>query len=711
MDEKPGTERMEARIDYLTAQLVKKESELETLRSRLEKVRERESELEDERKAMMFMLEDINESASLLKKARKEWEATFDSIPDPVFIHDEEMRITIANKAYCREAGTTFDGIEGRPYYEVFPKMPGPHDMCAKTRELKEGTEEETALPSSQKIFRVKDYPVMYEERGAAYLHVMEDITEIRNAYERIKDEKDVTTHLLMIASATARTTDIDRLMEQAIECVSKIIRCDICLSYLWDKGGKVLRPAHAKGLNHEMTSLFRNQTLDARDRFIEDAFEGKKTEISLDTGLYGWIEGIRTMAMIPLFGKVDCLGLVIAVYKTPKEFGEREKKILEGFSSQVSLALEQARLYRDSVDKSMLLSRQIETVQVMHEIDRSILSTLDIEEVLNTTARMVTRLIPCDRVTVALIDKKRGGFIYGAGFGISSLAKGSFVPFVETSATEVIETGSPQYTADLTKEEELKPLEGLLLKEGFLSHVRVPLLLKGEVSGVLSIGAKRPSAFSVGDLETLEKLADQIGVAIENARLVKDLGELFLGVVKSLSSAIDAKSPWTAGHSDRVTKYAVGIGKTMGMPEEELKGLNLAGHLHDVGKIGTYEAVLDKPGKLNDEEMNIMRQHPVKGAEILSHISQLEEILPAIRHHHESYDGTGYPDGLKAEAIPLFSRILAVADTIDAMSADRPYRKGRTMDAIVAELKRCSGTQFDPKVVEAFLRTPGKTG
>jgi len=242
---------------------------------------------------------------------------------------------------------------------------------------------------------------------------------------------------------------------------------------------------------------------------------------------------------------------------------------------------------------------------------------------------------------------------------------------------------------------------------KGCLSHIRVPLVAKGEIIGLLSVGAKRPSAYSSDALILLEKFAAQAGVAIEHARLVKDLEELFLGTVKSLSSAIDAKSPWTAGHSDRVTKYALEIGRGMEFSQKELKDLELAGLLHDIGKIGTYESILDKPGKLNDEEMEIMKQHPIRGAEILSPIRQLKGIIPSIKYHQEFYDGKGYPEGLKGEDIPLFARILAVADTVDAMSADRPYRKGKSKVSIVAELKRCSGTQFDSKVVDVFLKIP----
>ncbi|OGP18790.1 MAG: hypothetical protein A2054_05555 [Deltaproteobacteria bacterium GWA2_55_10] len=344
-----------------------------------------------------------------------------------------------------------------------------------------------------------------------------------------------------------------------------------------------------------------------------------------------------------------------------------------------------------------------------MNEIDKSILSTLESKEILEIAARMVSRVVPCDRATVALVDREKGGFIYEAGFGIS-IEKGSLVEFSETTTTELLKTGRPQFVPDLSECDRL-PFEESLFKQGFLSHLRVPLAVRREVIGVLSVGAKRKAAFTSDDLSVIEKLAYQIGVALENARLVSDLGELFLGTVRTLSEAIDAKSPWTKGHSDRVTKYAMDIGRRMGFTEEELNVLELAGRLHDIGKLGTYEAILDKPGKLTEEEFNMIKKHPQKGADILAPIRQLQRIVPAIRHHHENFDGSGYPEGLKGGDIPLMARILAVADTVDAMSADRPYRQGKPLEAIVAELKRCSGTQFDPDVVEAFLDTVERDG
>ncbi|GAB4538833.1 MAG: hypothetical protein Fur0020_07760 [Thermodesulfovibrionia bacterium] len=183
-----------------------------------------------------------------------------------------------------------------------------------------------------------------------------------------------------------------------------------------------------------------------------------------------------------------------------------------------------------------------------------------------------------------------------------------------------------------------------------------------------------------------------------------KELEELFMGFVKVMVNTLDAKSHWTRGHSERVTMYAEEIAREMGLDEDEIRDIRLAGLLHDVGKIGTYDHILDKPDRLTDDEFEVVKRHPSQGAQMLEEIRKLRDIIPIIRHHHERYDGRGYPDGLKGEEIPLGARILHVADSFDSMTADRPYRKSPGIEYAISEFKRCSGTQFDPKVVEVFL-------
>ena len=177
------------------------------------------------------------------------------------------------------------------------------------------------------------------------------------------------------------------------------------------------------------------------------------------------------------------------------------------------------------------------------------------------------------------------------------------------------------------------------------------------------------------------------------------------MNFVIAMVNALDAKSPWTKGHSERVAKYAEQVAKELGLEEGKIKNLQLACLLHDIGKIGTYDHLLDKAGKLTDEEFDIVKKHPAQGAAILKEIKQLKDIIPLIKHHHERIDGKGYPDGIKGEEIPFCARILHVADSFDSMTADRPYRPSPGREYAISELKRCSSTRFDPLVVEAFLR------
>lgn len=183
------------------------------------------------------------------------------------------------------------------------------------------------------------------------------------------------------------------------------------------------------------------------------------------------------------------------------------------------------------------------------------------------------------------------------------------------------------------------------------------------------------------------------------------ELEDLFMKLIRVTVSALDAKSPWTRGHSERVSIFAENISREMALGEDDIKNLKLAGLLHDIGKLGTYDYLLEKPGALTKEEFEIVKRHPAEGVRILGDIKQLEDVIPFILFHHERLDGYGYPHGMKGHDIPLGARILHVADSYDSMTSDRPYRPAPGRGYALSELKKHKGTQFDPLVVEAFLK------
>ncbi len=231
------------------------------------------------------------------------------------------------------------------------------------------------------------------------------------------------------------------------------------------------------------------------------------------------------------------------------------------------------------------------------------------------------------------------------------------------------------------------------------------PLVARGKVIGVVEVLNKLDgSDFSEQDLETLVAVAATAAIAIENSKLHQLIIDGYKGTMQALAAVIDAKDPYTRGHSQRVVEYALPGGVSLSLSQKELEVLEYAGILHDIGKIGIADSILSKPGKLTTEEYCAFLEHPVIGAKIIDGIPFLNPVKGLVLHHHERYDGTGYPDGLKGDDIPMGARILAVADTFDSITTDRPYRAALSTEHAIRELRRCSGNQFCPIAVEAFI-------
>jgi putative nucleotidyltransferase with HDIG domain len=231
-----------------------------------------------------------------------------------------------------------------------------------------------------------------------------------------------------------------------------------------------------------------------------------------------------------------------------------------------------------------------------------------------------------------------------------------------------------------------------------------VPILLKGKLSAVISLGRASNSTWAQEEKQQMAQLVDQIAVAISNARLVAELKQLHWGTLTALARAIDAKSHWTAGHSERVTNWAIKIAGALGLSEHEREIIHRGGLLHDIGKIGTPMSILDKPGKLTDEEMQEMRQHVQIGARILEPIPGFTECMPIVLQHHEWINGSGYPAGLMGDQITLHAKIFAVCDCYDALISDRPYRLGMPLDRVKEIIASGVGKQFDADVVTTFF-------
>lgn len=240
-----------------------------------------------------------------------------------------------------------------------------------------------------------------------------------------------------------------------------------------------------------------------------------------------------------------------------------------------------------------------------------------------------------------------------------------------------------------------------------WLRHfVAIPLRLDGELMGVLySINVIDDGDYNSVDVQLIRAVSDRISAALKNQHLYDDLADLLMGLMYALVNSVDAKDPYTYGHSERVARFSRAIAQAAGLPQIDCERIYLAGLLHDVGKIGVPDAILTKPGKLTASEFDVLKKHPEIGERILSHIRQLRDLLPGVLYHHERMDGRGYPHGLAGDKIPLLGRIICLADSFDAMTSNRTYRAALPITVAAAEIRRCAGTQFDPALAEVFLK------
>lgn len=342
--------------------------------------------------------------------------------------------------------------------------------------------------------------------------------------------------------------------------------------------------------------------------------------------------------------------------------------------------------------------------LQVLYNVDRTFRDIEDLQQVLDNLIDIIMDSIPASRGYVFLLQRDTGNLIPYARRPRQEVASDGEIVVSQTILQTAVRQKTSIISSDALVDERFihsRSVADLTVR----SAMCAPLMSRGQVLGIVYLDStSKTNLFSRPDLSLFSAIALKAGVAVDNARLYDDLRSLFYNTVETLVRTIQAKDQYTAGHSTRVSRYALLIADKLNLSTKEKHQLYLASMLHDIGKIGIPDELLNRPGKLSEEEMERVRDHVQLGASMIEMLGEMHPIVPLIRHHHESYDGSGYPDGLKGEEIPLISRIVAVADMYDAMTSDRPYRKRRSLADTIDEINRTSGTKLDPRVTRAFL-------
>ena len=377
-----------------------------------------------------------------------------------------------------------------------------------------------------------------------------------------------------------------------------------------------------------------------------------------------------------------------------------------QGFILKPFTPAELRNAVTEALEKTRLLSENIRMRALMplFEVSKEIIGEVDTKVLFKLLVDTTVKETRADRVCLATVNDETGSFRIEEAYGASPDYVDKFEHIYSKELSELfLKNINPVL---ISPGAQLPPeLERAVKSDDIALSICVPLTTRGKITGLISVcrnSKNRP--FTSSEIELVSVLSGQAAAAIENAHLYEKLEQSYLSMMVALSCVVEARDLYTDKHMKDIAEYSVDIANKMGLAEDEVENIRKAALLHDLGKISIPDNILMKPGKLTDEEVEIIKKHPENGAKIIEPVEPLRNAKDIIRHHQECYDGSGYPDGLKGEAIPLGARIIAVADSFGAMTTDRPYRKALTVEEAVKEIKRCSGTQFDPDIVKQFL-------
>lgn len=533
------------------------------------------------------------------------------------------------------------------------------------------------------------------------------------NLFESTQQQAKEISLLYETAIATSSVLDSEKLFSTIYEKVKKILPLDTFVIV------KTVKP------NNEYVVV---SAIENNKRLIE--WEGIPFQIEPDSP-FGWViqkqkplliqdlttekvfstpihgeQSARSWLGIPLIVHEKTIGVMAVQSYKPEIFSKNDLHLVESLGSQIAITMENTRLLEQT-------QRQLERLSALHDIDLVINSSLDLRVTLNILLDQVVEKLNVDAAAVLLLNQQTQLLNFAAGRGFRTRT-------IESYKLRLGEGISGQATMerhlvqalDLFESDEEMAYLPLLQEEGFLSFYSVPLIAKGQVKGVLDIFNRKLITPDQDWIFFLETLAGQAAIAIDNTTLLENLQrsniELSLAYDTTLEGwtrALDLRDQETEGHTQRVVEMTVRLAQLMGIADKDLIHIRRGALLHDIGKMGIPDSILLKPGPLTEEEWLIMRKHPVFAYNLLSPIAHLRQALDIPYCHHEWWNGSGYPRQLKGEEIPLSARIFSVVDVWDALTSDRPYRKAWNAKKTLDYIEEQKGIQFDPQVVELFLK------
>jgi len=406
-----------------------------------------------------------------------------------------------------------------------------------------------------------------------------------------------------------------------------------------------------------------------------------------------------------PMVIKGEVVGAISVQSYHSQAYIQEDLRLLELFANQAAVALENARLFSEA-------NRRMKRLSSLHEIDRTITGSLDLQTTLNVLLTQLIRMLDVDAACVLTYQKELQNLNYAAGKGFRTEEFRNIEQRLGRGLAGITALErQPVHITDLETQSASLVRQNAFRKEGFVGYHGIPLVAQGEIIGVLEVFQRTPLHVTPEWLDYLETLSGQAAIAIDRLNLFYELEksnveliQAYDAVIEGWSRALELRDKETEGHSSRVEDLTLKLARKMGIQSKDLVHIRRGALLHDIGKMGIPDRILQKKGKLTEEEWEIMKQHPTFGYDLLSSLDYLQQAVDIPYCHHERWDGTGYPRGLEGEEIPLAARIFAVVDVWDALRSDRPYREAWSDEEALVYIREQAGKHFDPQVVEEFL-------